>query len=524
MTDDRTCLRPDADGYYHPSNEEEICSLIRYAASHNLQVRVRGSAHSIAKAIYADGSSIRNSHDAVPNDQMIHILLDRMRKVVVHQELMQVTVEAGCHLGVDPNDPSGTSSLYNSLCRQLDELGWALPDLGGVDHQTVAGFIATGSSGGSIKHSIYDAIVKLRLIDGTGKVHEVSPDDHADLFYAAGVSLGLLGIITSVTFQCVDRYDLKGQEAITHIEKAQVQLFDQGERGVASFYQRTDYSRMLWWPQAGVGKLVVWQAQRIYDRGAKWKRKPYKEVPWIFGSPTLVTWVGGMGYTLLGRWRTYVKKLLRDGVRAEKLIRFMSRKWEPWLARTIINAFTPVDKKDPQRFEDTWWQGLPLDNQIEDRLLPTDFTELFIPLEQSAEVLRCLKAHYEENGLRATGTYACEIYAAKRSPFWLSPAYGEDMVRIDIFWFRKNDRDPVKEFYPQFWELLKRFNYRLHWGKFLPDDPAMPAYLRSVYPRWDDFMRLRNAMDPDQRFVTSYWRQCLGIPHQAEQLKEENAS
>jgi hypothetical protein len=154
-----------------------------------------------------------------------------------------------------------------------------------------------------------------------------------------------------------------------------------------------------------------------------------------------------------------------------------------------------------------------MDNTSSDRLLATDFTELWIPIERTAEVMRALRDHYRDNGLSAAGTYACEIYAAKRSPFWLSPSYESDVVRVDVFWFARNRADPVTRFYPQFWSLLQRFGFRAHWGKALPPSSSDTGvdYLRARYPRWDRFMALRDELDPQQVFVTDYWRQHLGI-------------
>ena len=119
-----------------------------------------------------------------------------------------------------------------------------------------------------------------------------------------------------------------------------------------------------------------------------------------------------------------------------------------------------------------------------------------------------LHRHYEEGGFPATGVYACELYATPRSKFWMSPAYREAVLKIDTFWFAHSKIDPHVLFYPQFWELLKDFSYTLHWGKALSGEVD---YLRPQYPRWDDFMRLRADMDPDQVFVTGYWRRHLGI-------------
>ena len=87
-------------------------------------------------------------------------------------------------------------------------------------------------------------------------------------------------------------------------------------------------------------------------------------------------------------------------------------------------------------------------------------------------------------------------------------AYQEDVVKFDMFWFGKNSGDPARDFYPQFWAIMQRLDCRFHWGKYMPIDPV---YLRARYRRWDDFMRLRQELDPDQVFVTDYWRARLGI-------------
>jgi D-arabinono-1,4-lactone oxidase len=67
--------------------------------------------------------------------------------------------------------------------------------------------------------------------------------------------------------------------------------------------------------------------------------------------------------------------------------------------------------------------------------------------------MAALRDHYEHNDISRVGTYSVEIYATPRSRFWLSPAYQQDVVKFDMFWFGKNKGDPAKVFYPQFWEI-----------------------------------------------------------------------
>jgi hypothetical protein len=227
--------------------------------------------------------------------------------------------------------------------------------------------------------------------------------------------------------------------------------------------------------------------------------KPYHEFPLIFGSNLPAQLLGGGFFYLIRWWSTHG---LLGGLTRALL--------KPILA-PFLKIFVRLDGKNgPQRFWNIWWRTLPMDNEASDTLLPTQFTEMWIPVSRSAEVMAKLRDHFRRGGFAATGPYACEVYATRPSRFWLSPAYEADVIKVDMFWYGHNKGDPSQTFYPQFWELLRGFRYRLHWGKHLPDDSAQ--YLRPLCPRWDDFMQVRAELDPDQVFVTAYWRKHLGIP------------
>jgi len=492
-------LRVDEHGFYHPSSEEQICALVRRAHRDGVQLRVRGSGHSVKASIYTDGFGKSRAKKSG-----IDVMLDRLAAITFDDAKKQVTVGAGCHLGRDPRDPTGTSTEENSLFYQLDQKGWAISDMGGVTHQTVGGFMSTGSSGGSVRNSFGGHIVAMRLIDGRGAIHELTETAAPELFSAAGVSLGLLGIMTSVTFQCVDKFNIAGQEAITADEGCELDLFGPGRSGrpsLQTFLTDTPYARLVWWPQSGVERVAVWQARPI-DPAEDFHPQPYEEFPRILNS-TLPAQVAGCAiYTLIGRWPDRLKGVLQ-AINYPRVVLPRILKW-----------FVPLDgARGPQRFRDTWWRGLPMDNQVNGKLFPTDFTEIWIPISRAQEVINALRNHYREKGMAATGSFACEIYAAKGSRFWLSPAFGEDAVRVNLFWFGYNKGNP-REYYRQFWELLKGFGFRLHWGKHLPEDPtgAWAEYLSRQYPRWKEFMDLREELDPNQIFVTDYWRRQLAIP------------
>src|SRR5690554_6131987 len=616
------------DGCYHPSSEQEIIELIRHARAAKKQLRVFGSSHSVVRAIVTDRFAGKNT----PEDEM-QLVLDRYQRIFPprpdpdHPGMMLVEVEAGCHLGlspcritqarIEPGGPSVTDvrapspwhsgRWEQSLNYQLHHrYGLALPDLGGITHQTVSGFLSTGSSGGTVKWSAHEAVVAMRLIDGEGRVHILERGgENEELFRAAGVSLGLLGVISTITFRCIPRYDVVGSETISATRLSeQIDFYaDRPESGLPEldrYLVEAEYTRLMWWPQYEFDRLVVWEARRApFD--AERKIRPYKEIAFL---PVVSQVLASYLYTILGnlddpsriplalrevrehpdvpmameaaRARAipfdparppepqglvaYLSALLerlifarRDPVTlgaawvalvdffvvtSEALLiemmklpiikRLFARlaKLVPEHIGTILSLFVTTGKNGAparQEFADRWFLGLPMDNQMDDLLMPTWFTEAFIPFEvgdgRVNAVIKKLRELFDADGTpegayATTGSFCVDIYAARaESEFMLSPALGEKHAfRVDLFWFAKNAADPVRDFFPILWEALEGFGARYHWGKFLPPPGAMgaDALVRS-YPDWPRFEELRRELDPGGVFLTDYFRKHLGI-------------
>jgi FAD/FMN-containing dehydrogenase/limonene-1,2-epoxide hydrolase len=503
------------DGFYHPTTEGELRALVLLARERDCSLRVRGSGHSIAQAIYTDAY-------LAARPLAIDVMLDQYTRVAFDDARRRVTVQAGCHLGVDPRDPTGTSTWETSLLAQLDARGWALPDLGGVSHQTIAGFLMTGSSGGSLQYAIEEAVLAFRFIDGRGDVHEAMRGE-GELFDGFACSLGLLGVVSTVTLQCIPRYDIQGSERICEVSAAPFDLFGED---FAQMLRATEYARLIWWPQRGFERLATWQAARMRptDYGVETgplgalREKPYRvlgELPlspdWQDRVSNLAQHIAGSGYSLMD-----ALEQVRDAVAsALPVTKPLGERAEALLAKHLLpvflRMFAALDDGDPQRFWDSWHHGLPMDNQMSEDALPTTFTEIWVPMDRATEVMRALRDHFEQGGLAATGTYAFEMYAARATRGWLHPGHGRDSLRIDVFWRQKCPKD-CAQFFSQFWDLLAPFGYRLHWGKHLPDDAARGAdYLRAQYPRWDDFLALRERLDPQGIFLNRHLKKALGV-------------
>ncbi len=621
------------DGCYHPRTEPEIAELVAHAHSAGKQLRVLGSSHSVWRAIVTD----RFAGPETPADE-IQIVLDKYTEVFAPKpdperpDRMWVEVQAGCHLGASPLRPvqgriAPGGARHSDVMRPSPwhdetwkksfnyrlhhDYGLALCDLGGISHQTIAGFVSTGSSGGTTKWAVHDDIVAMRVIDGTGKVHVLTPTgDRAEWFRSAAVGMGLCGVISTVTFRCEPRYDVIGSETIS--ETAQSDDVDfygnrpgSGLPSLEQFLLDTDYVRIMWWPQWKFDRLVLWQAKRApYDPDMK--IDPYHEIA-VF--PVLSQVAISVIYTVLGNIDTPERILdelrplraraeIRDKVmeldvtpegvdplvpppdpalpvEPQHLFAWISAligrltgarhdpitlgaAWVPLVQLLIVGSdelvafmlklpllkqlfgalgkLVPAHLKDlyalfittgdhgspaTQHFQDRWFLGLPMDNQMDDLLLPTWFTELWIPFSPGDgtvnAVIQTLRKQFDADGTPekaylATGAFAFELYAAKASDVYLSPATGKQNVfRVDVFWFARNAGDPVTDFYPQFWKSLEPFNYRLHWGKFLPEDPGQRNKHLQQYPELARWKKVRAKADPKGVFLTRYWKKHLEL-------------
>ena len=214
-----TPLRKDDKNYYHPSTEQEIIDMVKYANQNKLELRVRGSGHSFPRSIFTDKCTLdKVDVDAsAPKGNNINLMLDKYAKIEsLTKESPFVRVQAGICLGYNPNYSGSTSN--NGLLDQLYNHGWTFDDLGGVTRQKVSGFLSTGSSGGSTTYSIEKNVYALRIIDGTGQVYEVNRDEDHDMFRAALVSMGLLGVLSKVTFKCSPTFDIQGEQNSSSVE------------------------------------------------------------------------------------------------------------------------------------------------------------------------------------------------------------------------------------------------------------------------------------------------------------------
>lgn len=475
---------PRRSSIYLPQTVEHVSRIVRHAGSRGWRVRVHGSGHSVPDAI----TDTRDSgictlvlEGELKAPELISAAADGGSALV--------RVGAGCHLGRDPSDPRSTWD--NSFNKWLDERGWALPLLGGLSHQTVAGFLLTGSSGGSLRHGLSDVIHAIEFVDGAGEVRTFTrPDDNLN---GVAVSMGLMGVVTRVTVDAVPSYFVKGsEENVTEDNSWIAAGKGRDTPDLERLLRDVEYLHFNWFPQKHVRRVMQWegrQAPRI---------NPPIEYHNTLRTPLQAAAASAALFTC-----------------SAALAAAPSSGLTHRMVGALLRPFLPLDP--PKSFQDHWWRALPSDDEVPvDRSMKTEFTEIWLPVEHSSLLVSTLRDMYTDQA--TAGNFAMEIYGAKRSTFWLSPAHARDVVRADPYWWAKGVGSS-RAYFTRFWNrLLDLPGARLHWGKHMPDVGQQcgatrfgPDQLRAMYPRLPDWLDLRHQIDPNQVFVSPYWKRHLGL-------------
>lgn len=162
----------------YPETEAELVALVEEHAP-DATIRVAGAGHSFT--------------DIVPTDDVLVSLENYTGLERVDEARGRATVRAGTELA--------------AMNRALDEHGLAVENMGDIDRQTVAGALATGTHGTGVGFGVLSTqVAAVRLVTADGEVRTVEPDDEA--FGPAQVSLGALGVVSTVTLDCQPSYEL----------------------------------------------------------------------------------------------------------------------------------------------------------------------------------------------------------------------------------------------------------------------------------------------------------------------------
>ncbi|WP_433150789.1 D-arabinono-1,4-lactone oxidase [Actinomadura nitritigenes] len=339
--------------------------------------------------------------------------------------------------------------------RVLAEHGLALANMGDIQEQTVAGALQTATHGtGRDAAGLASQVAALELVLADGSTVTCSPDERPELFDAARAGLGALGVVTAITWKTVPAFLLRAQE--------EPMKWDEVLARVDEFDDANEHFEFYWFP---------------HTEGCLTKRNNRVEGP-AEPLPRFKYWMDDefLSNKVFGA----VNRLTHLAPAATPFVNGISAK--ALGARTYSDASYKVfTSPRTVRFKEQ---------------------EYAIPREELVPALRELRSLFARKDWRIS--FPIEVRLLPQEDAWLSMAHGRRSAFIAVHVYYK---DRHQEYFRGVEDLLTALDGRPHWGKLHTRDAT---YLEKVYPRFTDFQRLRDELDPDRRFANPYTRQVFG--------------
>jgi xylitol oxidase len=335
---------------------------------------------------------------------------------------------------------------YAALGRAVHEAGFALHNFASLPHISVAGSIATGTHGSGDRNG--NLATAVTALEFIGPDGEIRTVERGEPDFAGTVvHLGALGVVTAVTLELLPAFEMRQYVYDGLGFDAAVEHF--GELTSAA------YSTSMFTAWGADPSFQFWAKQRVADQ-----TQPFPASQW-FGAPL----ADGPRHPIPGvDPSACTEQQGRTGPAHERLPHFRAE-------------FTPSAGEEIQ-------------------------SEYLVDRADAPAALEAMRAVSERI---APVVQISEVRTMAADDLWLSPAYGRDTVGFHFTWVR--DYESVRPVMGVVEEALAPFAPRPHWGKLF----TMPiAEVRSQYPRMGDFEKLRERVDPGEKFANDFSCELLG--------------
>ncbi len=409
-----------------PRSLDQVIDAVRTAASADQRIKVAGTGHSFTDIACTSG---------------LQLSLERMNRVLDHDPVAStVTVEAGISL--------------RRLNEELAQLNMALPNLGDISYQSLAGTVATSTHGTGIRHGgLATRVIGVQLVSADGSVVSCSAGEEPDLLDAARVSLGALGVITSITLSTVPAFNLRAVEEPMRLDDVLGSL----DEMVGS----NDHFEFFWVPH------TPW---------ALTKRNNRTEEP---PSPG-------------GRWRAVRDRMLLENLAFGAVCRLGRAvpEWVPALARAVPSSGRTefVDRSDKVFTSPRWVRFCEM--------------EYAIPKERARQAVTMVRDLVEDSGLMVS--FPVEVRFSAPDDIALSTASGRESCYVAVHMYKGV---AYEQYFRAVEQIMAGFGGRPHWGKLHFQEAAD---LAPRYPGWERFRTARRRLDPEGRFSNDYTDRVLG--------------
>tara|TARA_R110001606_G_scaffold394882_1_gene566206 strand:- start:1052 stop:2365 length:1314 start_codon:yes stop_codon:yes gene_type:complete len=340
--------------------------------------------------------------------------------------------------------------ILGDLLEAIEAKNWCIPCLPDINTVTIGGALATGTHGTSGK-LLCEYITKCSIILADGSVKEITDKD--ELIDAVRVSLGVLGVLSEITFQCEPIYTLHIKEGP---EKDTKWLPKIEER-----IQKHDFLRILWLPHTDKGYVITGDkidpnTEIKEDLGPKYLKHRRTASKILYK------------YTHVFPWFTAIaNKLLYRGF-------FSSTKEH----KGSLYQATVTKSRGSMLELAEWTIGLDI--------FPTVFEEL--------------KSEINKWSNKSFIHIPMDIRFVYKDKSWLSYAYGKDIVTMGCVSRNAATADTYEAF-KSIEDIFLKHGGKPHWAKRFA---AKDAELSKVYEKWDNFKELRRKLDPTNKFLNPY--------------------
>jgi FAD-linked oxidoreductase len=418
-----------------PGSIEEIAEAVARAGAHDRRVRVAGAGHSFSDIALTDGSQLR---------------LDRLTRVLdVDRSSGLVRVQAGITI--------------RELNARLVAHGLALENLGDIDVQSIAGAISTATHGtGSRLRNISAQVAELTLVLADGSTLRCAEEIDSDVFRAARVGLGALGVIAEVTLRCVPAFTLRGVDAPAPLHDT-LERFEELALG-------NDHFEFFVFPHADT---ALTRTNNRTDQPPRQRGRAS-----AYANDVLLT-------------NHAFELLCRVGRRFPRRIPQLNR-----LVTRLAGATTRVDRSD-RIFASP-------------RLVRFTEMEYALPREHTPEAVNRIMALVAGpgpgggHGARFAVPFPIEVRTVAPDDALLSTAAGRDSGFVAVHMYRGMAWQP---YFRAVEAIMDELDGRPHWGK---RHFQTAATLRPRYPDWDRFQAVRARLDPNGRFANAWTDRVLG--------------
>jgi FAD-linked oxidoreductase len=342
----------------------------------------------------------------------------------------------------------GAGTRLSELNTLLDAEGLALANLGDIAYQTVAGAISTSTHGtGKALTGLAGQVVAMKLVNGHGEIIECSQSVNPHIFDVARVSVGALGVITEYTLQAVPSFRLRALEQPMRLDDVLENAHD-----LAS---TNDHFEFFWIPH------TKWALTKRNNRTED-ELQPLPRVKGWIEKTFMENYAFG-AVCRIGRARPSLIPRLATALPSSGSREYVDQSFKIFASPRIVRFYE---------------------------------MEHALPVEALVPALKEIRAMVDRKGYLLN--FPVEVRFTKGDDVPLSTAYGRDSAYIAVHVYKGMECEP---FFRDVEDILRAYDARPHWGKMHYREADE---LSKLYPRWDEFITLRNQLDPQRTFSNAY--------------------